>query len=151
LFSTKEEMPGAPWSVEMTVALLFVVSVIALFSSSTSYAQTQSARRNASAFESPAASYPSIFQYGWASWYESGRVTASGEPFRPDALTAAHRTLPLGSRVKVVHARAGRAVVVRINDRGPFVRGRVLDLSRGAARALGVSGVANVSVHGVED
>ena len=70
-----------------------------------------------------------------ASWYEHGRLTANGERFRPDRLTAAHRKLPFGTRVRVT-ASNGRAVVVRINDRGPFVRGRVIDLSRGVARAL---------------
>jgi len=64
-------------------------------------------------------------------------------------MTAAHRTLPFGTRVRVVHEGTGRSVVVRINDRGPFTRGRVIDLARGAASALGVtrSGVAFVSLH----
>jgi rare lipoprotein A len=64
----------------------------------------------------------------------------------PGAMTAAHRTLPFGTRVTVVNNRNGRAVVVRINDRGPFVRGRVIDLSPAAARAIGVSGLAPVSL-----
>ena len=61
-------------------------------------------------------------------------------------MTAAHRTLPFGSRVRVTNRSTGRSVMVTINDRGPFVRGRIIDLSRGAARALGVSGLAAVSV-----
>lgn len=70
-----------------------------------------------------------------ASWYSHGVRTANGEHFRPSGMTAAHLTLPFGSRLMVHHGR--KAVVVRINDRGPFVRGRCLDLSRGAATALG--------------
>jgi rare lipoprotein A len=64
----------------------------------------------------------------------------------PGAMTAAHRTLPFGTSVTVVNNRNGRAVVVRINDRGPFVAGRVIDLSPAAARAIGVSGLAPVSL-----
>jgi rare lipoprotein A len=96
--------------------------------------------------ESTAASYPTLFQHGVASWYKMGKRTASGELFDPDGLTAAHRTLPFGTRLKVVYPRSGRAVVVRINDRGPFIGGRVLDLSRGAARALGIKGIARVTI-----
>lgn len=88
-------------------------------------------------------------QRGVASWYQSGRRTANGEAFRPGGMTAAHRSLPFGTRVRVVHERSGRSVVVRINDRGPFSRGRVIDLARGPARALGLtgSGVATVAVY----
>lgn len=86
-------------------------------------------------------------QTGVASWYATGRVTASGERFNPGGMTAAHRTLPFGTRVRVVHAASGRSVVVRINDRGPFHGGRVIDLARGASRALGVAGVAKVALY----
>lgn len=86
-------------------------------------------------------------QRGVASWYGSGHRTANGERFNPNGLTAAHRTLPFGTRLRVVNQKTGRSVVVRINDRGPFVGNRVIDLSRGSARALGVQGVANVSLH----
>ena len=86
---------------------------------------------------------------GPASWYGAelaGRPTASGEPFDPDALTAAHRTLPFGTRLEVT--RAGRSVVVTVNDRGPFAGDRILDLSRGAATRLGLveDGVADVTL-----
>ena len=84
---------------------------------------------------------------GMASWYGPGfhgRRTASGERFNTGALTAAHRTLPFGTHVRVVNVETGRSIVVRINDRGPFVRGRVIDLSQAAARAIGVTGVARV-------
>jgi rare lipoprotein A len=82
---------------------------------------------------------------GIASVY-SDRQTASGEAMNPGALTAAHRTLPFGTEVTVINHDNGRSVVVRINDRGPFVRGRVIDLSPAAARALGVDGLAPVSL-----
>ncbi len=80
-----------------------------------------------------------------ASVYSGGR-TASGEAMNSGAMTAAHRTLPFGTRVTVVNNHTGRTVVVRINDRGPFVHGRVIDLSPAAARAIGVSGLASVSL-----
>jgi rare lipoprotein A len=76
-------------------------------------------------------------QCGRASWYALHSRTASGERMNPSALTAAHRTLPFGTRLKVTNSNNGRSVVVRINDRGPFIRGRMLDLSRGAASQLG--------------
>jgi rare lipoprotein A len=86
---------------------------------------------------------------GFASTYSLrhvGKATASGERLQHGALTAAHRRLPFGSTVRVTHRRNGRSVTVRINDRGPFVRGRIIDLSPAAARALGFAGVAPVTV-----
>ena len=86
-------------------------------------------------------------QNGLASVYAySGGRTASGERASPGALTAAHRTLPFGTSVRVTNRNNGRSVVVRINDRGPFVRNRIIDLTPAAARALGFSSLANVSV-----
>jgi rare lipoprotein A len=79
------------------------------------------------------------YQIGTASWYGTsfhGRPTASGEPYNMFDLTAAHPTLPLGTHVRVTNLRNGRAVVVRINDRGPAVPGRIIDLSYSAARVL---------------
>jgi rare lipoprotein A len=77
---------------------------------------------------------------GMASYYgnESGSRTASGQRFNQNAMTAAHRSLPFGTKLRVTHG--GQSVIVTINDRGPFVRGRVLDLSTGAARAIGLTG-----------
>jgi rare lipoprotein A len=78
-----------------------------------------------------------------ASWYGPGfhgRRTANGERFNTNALTAAHKTLPFGSQVRVTNERTGRSVVVRINDRGPYAHGRVIDLSKAAAQAVGISG-----------
>ncbi|MFT3730166.1 MAG: septal ring lytic transglycosylase RlpA family protein [Hyphomicrobium sp.] len=85
---------------------------------------------------------------GMASYYWQGQQTASGARFNPDGLTAAHRTLPFGTRVRVTNQSNGQSVVVTINDRGPFVGGRVIDLSRGAARAISMTGagVARVSL-----
>jgi rare lipoprotein A len=85
--------------------------------------------------------YPAVkgkATYGLASYYWQGRKTASGERFNADALTAAHRTLPFGTRVRVTSLVTGRSVTVRINDRGPFIRGRTVDISRAAAQSLGM-------------
>lgn len=83
-----------------------------------------------------------------ASWYHEGSRTANGEKFNPDGLTAAHRSLPFGTLLRVTHKGNGRSVIVRVNDRGPFIAGRDIDLSRGAARQIGMlgEGVAQVSV-----
>lgn len=80
---------------------------------------------------------------GVASYYGpgfAGKKTASGERFNPGALTAAHRSLPFGTRLKLTNLANGASVIVRVNDRGPFVHGRVLDVSHGAARVLGMTG-----------
>jgi len=88
-----------------------------------------------------------IAQSGIASVYAyAGEKTASGERAHPGGLTAAHRTLPFGTRVRVTNKSNGRSVVVRINDRGPFVRGRVIDLTPAAARALRFNGLAPVTL-----
>ena len=97
-----------------------------------------------------ALSLPVAAQSGLASvyGYESGR-TASGEPAVPGGLTAAHRSLPFGTHVRVTNKRNGRSVVVRINDRGPYSANRIIDLTPAAARALGFSGLAPVTVEKV--
>lgn len=85
-----------------------------------------------------------------ASFYGGGEKlssrTANGEHFRPGGLTAAHRSLPFGTRIQVTNVRTGQSTVVRINDRGPFVGGRSLDLARGAAQAIGLHGVGRVAM-----
>jgi rare lipoprotein A len=95
-------------------------------------------------------SYSGGGAHGMASYYgsESGTRTASGARFNPGGMTAAHRSLPFGTKVRVTNKRNGRSVVVTINDRGPFIRGRIIDLSTGAAGIIGMrsSGVAPVSV-----
>lgn len=80
---------------------------------------------------------PAAASCGSASWYALTSKTASGERMNPSAMTAAHRSLPFGSKIRVTNQRNGRSVVVRINDRGPFIKGRVIDLSKAAANELG--------------
>ena len=93
-------------------------------------------------------SAPAGAQVGIASYYKHGRTTANGERFNPYGYTAAHRFLKFGTRVRVTNLKTGRSVVVRINDRGPFIGGRIIDLAYGAAKAVGLhdSGVAKVQV-----
>jgi rare lipoprotein A len=94
---------------------------------------------------------PARVETGLASWYGPrfhGKRTASGEVFNQNDFTAAHRTLPWGSKVKVTNVANGKSVEVRINDRGPFGKGRIIDVSRAAARALGIvgSGITTVRI-----
>ena len=84
-------------------------------------------------------------QSGIASVYSEG-PTATGERVVASGMTAAHRTLPFGTMVRVTNTSNGRSVVVRINDRGPFVKGRIIDLTPGAARAIGIAGLGKVTV-----
>lgn len=134
-----------PW---LIVAICFVLAS-AMFGCSAQHAlETQNVS------PAPALSAPPVPQRGRlevASWYGPGfvgRVTSDGETYNPEELTAASKTLPIGSRVRVTNTYNGRSVVVRINDRGPYVRGRSLDLSRGAARRIGLikRGVCRVRV-----
>ena len=85
---------------------------------------------------------------GMASYYWQPQTLASGGQFNPNALTAAHKTLPFGTRVRVTHLGNGRSVEVKINDRGPYVAGRIIDLSKAAASVIGMTaqGVARVAV-----
>ncbi len=94
---------------------------------------------------------PDYEAFGVASWYGSrfhGRLTASGEIFDMHAMTAAHRTLPFGTRVQVTVLNTGKSIILTINDRGPFIKGRVIDISRAAAKRLGMigAGIARVRV-----
>ena len=96
---------------------------------------------------------PSNIQRGYATWYGEAQQTASGERFDKHAMTAAHRTLRLGTRVRVTNQKNGRSVVVRINDRGPYGNGsRIIDMSEAAARVLGMidAGVVPVVVEIVQ-
>jgi peptidoglycan lytic transglycosylase len=104
------------------------------------------ARRMALRDSSGARSTPRSIE-GVASYYWQGKRVASGARFNPNGLTAAHRTLPFGTRIRVSDPKTQRSVIVTINDRGPFVRGRVLDLSLGAARALGLESRGLGRVH----
>jgi rare lipoprotein A len=85
---------------------------------------------------------------GWASYYSCCKLTANGERFNKHGFTAAHRTLPFGTKLKVTNLRTGKSVVVRVNDRGPFIKGRLIDLSLGAAKVIGLTktGVAKVNI-----
>ena len=90
------------------------------------------------------------FQQGSASWYGDkfhNRLTANGERYNMNAMTAAHRTLPFGTMVLVKNTATGEMVTVRINDRGPYIKGRIIDLSRAAAQKLGISGVQRVALY----
>jgi rare lipoprotein A len=86
--------------------------------------------------------------YGIASFYSDEQLTANGETFNPNAMTAAHPTLPFGTRLRVTNVSTGRSVTVRINDRGPYVAGRVVDVSYSAAESLGIvdRGIAKVKL-----
>lgn len=109
---------------------------------------------DANAIDDSSADAHAFHETGRASWYGRafhGRKTASGERYNMEAMTAAHRTLPLGSYVRVSLAGTKKWVVVKINDRGPFARGRILDLSYAAAKVLGVqhAGTAKVTIEGL--
>ena len=152
------------------VAIAIFLSILNLGSSSSTAAVDASSKQdksqvNLSTLQQPNSSLPSIEQTiplpsqsiiassfgGRASWYGPGfhgRLTANGERYNQYAFTAAHRYLRFGTRVRVTNLNNGRSVVVRINDRGPFVRGRVIDLSAAAASSINMihSGVAPVRV-----
>jgi rare lipoprotein A len=99
-----------------------------------------------------AGSFGAMAESGLASVYAySGTKTASGERANPSGLTAAHRTMAFGTHVRVTNRRNGRSVTVRINDRGPFVRGRVIDITPAGANALGFSGLAPVKLEVAEN
>ena len=98
---------------------------------------------------SAAAENTKPIQAGAASWYGPGfhgKRTANGEKFSTNDLTAAHKTLPFGTQIRVTNERTGKSVVVRINDRGPYAHGRVVDLSKAAAQAAGIEGVGQVTL-----
>lgn len=124
-------LPGKAWGpgLELLMKHLFVAFLLGAFACSGGQAFAKS-------------------QTGLASYYKSGKRTANGERFQPNDLTAAHRTLPFGTRVLVTNLKNGKSVIVRINDRGPFIRNRVIDLSLGAARFVDLtrSGVVKVKV-----
>lgn len=132
MIAASKNVPGQPAAKRNTAMALLAVGIMALGISA--------AEARKSSWRDANASIGSHTFSGKASYYgnESGSRTASGARFNQNAMTAAHRTLPFGTRLKVTHA--GRSVVVTVNDRGPFIKGRVLDLSTGAARAIGLTG-----------
>lgn len=100
----------------------------------------------------PMKSAANYSEQGYASWYgsESGNRTATGSRFRPQGLTAAHKTLPLPCKVRVTNLSNGRSIDVIVNDRGPFRSDRLIDLSQGAAKKIGLKGLAQVKVEALE-
>jgi rare lipoprotein A len=104
------------------------------------------AAESTSASIAPLAKAKAFTQEGVASYYTHRGRNASGGRSDPNTLTAAHRHLPFGSRVLVTHLKTGKQVTVTVNDRGPFRKGRVIDLSRAAAKQLGIQGVARVRI-----
>ncbi len=144
-----------------------IIAVLSVLSSTATGAAEPSRQRSVPAWQTSWAT--TVFHAGWgrpqrlpspalmtaagpergiASFYWQEQMTASGERFDKTQLTAAHRTLPLGTRVRVTHAGSGKTVIVRINDRGPFKAGRIIDLSDAAAELLGMraAGLAQVTV-----
>ena len=138
-------MQSVPIRAEGAIPRPFLFALAALVSASTFLGAPR-----ARADLSPVDDYPQP-KFGRASYYGygfAGRRTASGDTFRPEELTAAHRFLPLGTKVRVTNLHNGRSVLVTINDRGPYIRGRHIDLSLGAARELEMvgRGVADVLI-----
>jgi peptidoglycan lytic transglycosylase len=120
---------------------LFCLVGMAVLLLASGCASTVSRHQSPARLATPAPGHAQPGRLGIASWYGpgfQGNPTASGETYNQYALTAAHPTLPLGTRVKVTNLANGKSVHVRINDRGPYVRGRAIDLSRGAAQQLGM-------------
>lgn len=126
---------------------LLLFAITAIFASACG-----TARKGASSSSSTSVKGRRVLETGVSSWYGPkfhGKLTANGETYDMDGITAAHRTLPFNTEVLVENLDNGKTLVVRINDRGPFAKDRILDLSRGAARKLGVigPGTANVKLY----
>ena len=138
MFSEKINRIAGTWGAKPIAALVVLILVISgawVGCASSSYARTEYLD----------------YQEGVASWYGPkfhGRLTANGERYDMDGVSAAHLTFKFGTLVKVTDLETGRAIIVRINDRGPYVKGRIIDLSREAARRLGIleKGIAKVRV-----
>jgi|SanBayMetagenome_1026888.scaffolds.fasta_scaffold40252_2 rare lipoprotein A len=99
---------------------------------------------------------PTLVEYGMASWYGGrwiGRLTANGETYRAGDFTAAHKKLPFNTRVRVIDLKTGNAIIVRVNNRGPYIKGRIIDLSVAAAKKLGTydRGIAKVRIEALRE
>ena len=143
MFATTESVPQATTIIEKTQPASAVTPGSLPHSASTPIIEkTQHATR----------SLPHSASVGVASFYTEGTRTANGERLNPNALTAAHPSLPFGTRLRITSVASGRSVVVRVNDRGPFIKGRVVDVSYSAAKELGMTerGVAKVRMEVVE-
>jgi rare lipoprotein A len=139
------------WDLRSAAAATLIALLVSACGSAPTKRDTQDAAKSAQASPERETARFSKVQRGLASWYGKrfrGRRTASGERFNPKQLTAAHKTLPLGSQAKVTCPKTGKTVIVTINDRGPYSAHRIIDLSREAAKKLGIisSGVALVEV-----
>ena len=135
------------------LAALTIFSLLLLLAGCASLPQEEKAEEEA--VELVVEEAPAIFESGIASFYgdrHHNHKTASGERYRHELQTAAHKTLPLGSYVKVTNQKNGKSVVVKINDRGPFVRGRIIDLSKSAFAEIGAtsSGLVKVDIQLIE-
>ena len=145
---------GACGGARERVILAFAASAVLAGCSSSSFVSTKSLFHSAPRVALPVDHYIGLSQktptkfasYGLASFYEESGRTASGEQFDPSALTAAHPTLPFGTRLRVTNLATGRSVIVRVNDRGPFVPGRIVDVSYSAAKTLGIVGRGTAEV-----
>jgi rare lipoprotein A len=138
--ASSESNPGHLGPLGWTLALALSVLTFMLAGCSS---QNFTPAPSASSYYAPSRQSYGTSRTEVASWYGpgfAGRRTSSGETYNPEGLTAASKTLPLGSHVRVMNPDTGRSVVVRINDRGPFVHGRSLDLSHGAAKQIGLTG-----------
>jgi rare lipoprotein A len=141
-------------SILLPTSLLFLLQTVGLQTAASDPAAAASrkidkANRNAPARSTrKAASRARLPGSGVASFYWQPQKVSAGGDFDPSAMTAAHRTLPFGTRVRVTHARSGRSVDVKINDRGPYIAGRIIDLSKAAAELIGMTaeGIARVKI-----
>jgi rare lipoprotein A (peptidoglycan hydrolase) len=138
------------WTVAATLATVMIPPIAGAETTTKIQLQHLSQNETLSVATKEPATAVLFTQTGQASWYglEGGTITATGERYNPQAMTAAHKTLAFGSRVRVINTRTGKSAIVTINDRGPFVRGRIIDLSQAAAEAVGIrgSGVGNVKI-----
>ena len=138
------DFSGSSETVTMRMRLIALLAALAFTACASSAEETH-----------PSGTQTAVYsQVGVASWYGGkfhGRKTANGETYDQNRMTAAHRTLPFGTRVEVTNLRNGRSVVVRINDRGPFIKGRIIDVSRRAAGKLGFrnQGITKVRVRAI--
>jgi rare lipoprotein A len=141
----RRTVPFAP----IAIALATLVALVAGCAEQPRQSQSRPAAERA---ERPRQPQGQLVKVSWYGANFAGKPTASGEPYDPEELTLAHRTLPLGTRVRITNPENGKSVVARVNDRGPFVAGRTADLSRAAARQLGIleDGVGQVRLQVVD-
>lgn len=130
----------------MLMLLTFTVSSIADAKAKSPKAPLSKAYKVKGKLYKPLVSAKGFKAIGLASWYKHGKVTATGERYNPLGMTAAHKTLPLGTKLRVTNLDNNQKVIVKINDRGPFIKDRMIDLSQGVARKLKFSGTVKVKI-----